>query len=156
MNLTKAYYAMCRRYPGGITAVANLISVSADVLQKKLSPTCNTHHLNVDEVEAIDLVTGDRAGAIEHARLNGFVCIPLPVQSEEGSLARGMSDIAREFSDVVRKFDEILKDNRVSPNECDAFQREIVELHAECLANLGRMRSLCESRAPVFPLKSAG
>jgi hypothetical protein len=155
MNLTRTYYAMCRRYPGGITAVAHLLGMGVDTLQKKLSPTCDTHHLNVDEAEAIDQLLGDRAGAIEHARLNAMICIPCPSAVEEGSVARGLGDIAREFSDVVRKFDEIIQDNRVTPNECDALQREMVELHCECMAALGRLRTLSDTRAPVFPRRVA-
>jgi hypothetical protein len=155
MNLTRTYYAMCRRYPGGITAVAHLLGMGVDTLQKKLSPTCDTHHLNVDEAEAIDLLLTDKAGAIEHARLNGLACIPLPTFSEEGSIARGMSDIAREFGDVLRAFDEMMKDNRVTPNECEGVQRQILELHGECLANLARARALAASRAPVFSIRES-
>lgn len=155
MNLTTTYYALCRRYPGGIRAVANLLGMSDDVLQKKVSPTCTSHHLNVDEAEAIDQLTGDHAGAIEHARINGYACIPLPKASGEGSITRGMGAIAKEFSDVLTKFDEVMQDNRVTPNEVAAVRREIIELYSECLANLGRLEALSESRAPVFPIKAA-
>lgn len=156
MNLTKTYYAICRRYPGGITAVANLLNMSADVLQKKVSPTCDTHHLNVDEAEAIDLITKDHAGAIEHARLNGYAVIPMPSADAAGSLHKGMSDIGREFSELMNEFSEATKDNLISPNECERFKREAIELFAACMAEVGRMETMAATRASVVPIRQAG
>lgn len=153
MNLTKTYYALCRRFPGGITAIANLMDMSADVLQKKLSPTCDTHHLNVDEAEAIDLITKDHAGAVEHARLNGYACIPMPDANAEGSLHKGMAEIGREFSELMQEFAEATKDNMISPNEVERFKREAVELFAACMAEVGRMETLANTRAPVIPIR---
>lgn len=155
-SLPLTFYHLCRRYPGGITAVAHLMQMSPDVLQKKLSPNCDTHHLMVEEAEAITVLTGDPAGAIELARVAHMACIPMPGEHRDGSVMKGMSDVGKEFSDLLNAFNESVRDNSVSPNECDAFQREAVELFIACMNALTRMRELAATRAPVIPISKAG
>jgi hypothetical protein len=151
-SLALTFYHVCRRYPGGITAVANLMQMSPDVLQKKLSPNVETHHLNVDEAEAITQLTGDPAGAIELARVAHLACVPLPGQHREGSVMKGMSDIGHEFSEMLNEFNDAVKDNRISPNECDRFDREAIELFVQCMRESSRLRELAATRAPVIPI----
>jgi hypothetical protein len=155
-SVSLTFYHLCKRYPGGITAVANLLRMSPDVLQKKLSPTCDTHHLMVDEAEAITELTGDPAGAIEFARVAHLATIPLPGAGQDGSLYKGMADIGRAFSDLLAEYSEATRDNLISPNECDAYQRRMLALYVEMSANLGRMRAMAETRAPVIPIRETG
>jgi hypothetical protein len=155
VNVSLAFYHACRRYPGGIAAVAHLMGMSPDVLQKKLSPTCATHHLMVDEAEAITQLINDPAGAIELARVAGLACVPMPREAHEGTLMKDMSDIGKEFSDLLNAFNDAVRDNLISPNECDRFQREAIELFAKCMSGLGQMRALAASRATVVPLHTA-
>lgn len=156
MNVELAFFHACKRYPGGITAVAHLLKMNPDVLQKKLSPTCTSHHLNVDEAELITELVGDPAGAIELARAAGMACIPMAAAHGEGSLHKGMADVGKEFSDLMNEFSEATRDNKISPNECDRFQREAIELFSACMAELARMRVLAATRAPVVPIREAG
>lgn len=161
MNAKLALYHACKRFrPAdpklgtGITAVAKLIDMSPDVLQKKLSPTCETHHITLDEAEAITEV-GIKDAAVALASVAGYACVPMPGGAAEGSLMKGMSEIGKEFSDLLCAFDEALKDNAISPNECDTFQREALELFSATMAELGRMRALAHTRAPVIQMRSA-
>jgi len=149
-RVVSAFYHACKRFPGGITEVAKRIEMSGDVLQKKLSPTCDTHNLTVDEAERITLATGDPAGAIELARAARLTCIPMP-RADEGSLHKGMSDIAKEFSDLLNEFSQATTDNRISENECARFERESIELFVACSHELQRMRAMAASREPVIP-----
>lgn len=161
-NAALALYHACKVYKGpsgvgsGISAVARMIGKDPDVLQKKLSPNCDTHVLTLDEAEAIAAETGIQAAAIELARAAGLACIPLPSASSEGGLIKGMAEIGREFSELLNEFNSALTDNQVTPNECERFQRESIELFAACMAELGRMRALAATRAPVVPIRHAG
>jgi hypothetical protein len=157
-TVSLALFHACKAYRGpaaignGITAVARLIGKDPDVLQKKLSPTCETHHLTLDEAEAITEATKIQAAAIELARVAGLVCIPMPGTAAEGSLMKGMSDIGREFAELLNTFNDGVSDNRITPNECDRFQREAIELFVACMTELGRMRALAESRNPIVSI----
>jgi hypothetical protein len=158
-NASLALFHACKAYRGphgvgtGISAVARLIGRDPDVLQKKLSPTCDTHHLTLDEAEAISEITGIQAGAIELARAAGLACIPLPNMNIDGGLVKGMSDIGREFSELLNEFNLAMLDNLVTPSECDRFHRESIQLFVACMAELGRMRALAATRAPIMPLR---
>lgn len=162
MNVKLALFHACKAFRpadqklgSGISAVARLIDMSPDVLQKKLSPTCETHHITLDEVEEITENAGIKVAAFELARVAGLACVPMPGADGEGSLVRGMSDIGNAFSALLREFDEAVQDNSVSPNECDRFQERALTLYAESMATLARMRVLAETRAPVVSLRSA-
>jgi hypothetical protein len=154
-SVSLTFYHLCRRYPGGITAVAHLMGMSADVLQKKLSPTCDTHHLMVDEAEAITQLTGDAAGAVEFARIAGLATVPMPGTGREGSLYKGMADIGREFAELLEEFSAATQDNMISPNECDRFQKEMLDVFVAMSAELGRMRAMAATRAPVVPIRES-
>lgn len=155
MTVSITFYHLCRRYPGGITAVAHLMGMSPDVLQKKLSPTCETHHLMVEEAEAITELTRDPAGAIELARIAGLATVPMPGAGVDGTLHRGMAEIGRKFSSLLEEFSTATQDNVISPNECDRFQTEMLALFVEASAQLGRMRAMAATRAPVINLHAA-
>lgn len=162
-NVSLAFYHACKRYPGtealgcrGITAVAKLLGMDPDVLQKKLSPTCDSHHLMVDEAEAITELIHDQAGAIELARVAGLATIPLPHTETHGSLLKGVAEIGQEFTDLVNFLNESMSDNRVTPGECDRVQGKALELFAACIRELARMRALADSRGPIIPLREVG
>lgn len=156
-HLELALHRACKRFPGGITAAAKLIEIDADVLQKKLSPTCETHHLTADEAERLTLATQDPAGAIELARAAGLACVPMP-RAADGSITQGMSDIAQSFSRVLAEFADATRDNAISPNECVRFERAITEHFIRCSTEIQRMRAIAESREPVVdvPQKKFG
>jgi hypothetical protein len=152
MSVSLTFYHLCRRYPGGIRAVAALLQMSEDTLGHKLSPRCTTHHLSVDEAEAITELTRDPAGAVDLARIAGMACVPLPQPGPDSSLMKGMSEIGREFSELLNAFNEAVQDNRISPNECDRFQRESLELFVACMSELAHMRRMAAERSPVIPI----
>lgn len=139
----------CKRFRGGIAEVAKRLEMSADVLQKKLSPTCATHVLSMLDAERITAATSDPAGAIEFARLAGLACIPMP-EAHAGSLHKGMADIGQEFSDLVREFSDATRDNRISDNECTRFERELTELFVAASHVLANMREHAQARKPVL------
>lgn len=124
--------------------------MSPDVLQKKLSPMCDTHKLTLDEAEAITKAMHLVGGAIALARSAGLACVPIP-RSEEGSLARGMSDVARDFSELLNEFAAATRDGLISENECARFECEATKLFIDVSVEIGRLRSAAESRERVAP-----
>jgi hypothetical protein len=111
----------------GITAVAKLLDMSPDVLQKRLSPACETHAITLDQAEEISQLIGDPAAAIEFSRVMGMACIPMPRACEAGQLYRGASEVAKEFSEFFDAFQEATRDNAISPNEVQRLQAEFAQ-----------------------------
>jgi len=157
MALSRTAYHLARRYKGGIRAVAGLMDMSEDTLEKKLNPNCTTHKLHADEAEAMSFLTGDPALAIELARSVDMICVPAPGINAEGveQLVLGFSRIGLEFSQLVAQFNDAIKDNTISVGECDTFQGEAIKLYTACMAQLARMRALAASHAPVMTLVAA-
>lgn len=159
MSASLALYHAVKRFPGnaklgvGIQAIARLLGKSEDVLQKKLNPACETHHITLDEAEEIVKLLGDDPSvAIAMANAVGLTCIPMPASDRAGSLYKGMADIGQEFSELMREFSDATRDNMISPNECDRFQKEAVDLCGALFTELRRMRAYADTRAPVVPI----
>ena len=97
---------------GGSTAIAARMGMSNTVLNNKVSPTCNTHHLRLDEAVTIMEYTGDTSiiQAMAH-RLGGVFC------TVEGE--------ATQASILMSEMHKALEDGRIDCNERDALQTKI-------------------------------
>lgn len=73
MNVDDAAYAVVHDYPGGASALAPRMGMSAAVLCSKVNPNTKTHHLTLREAQKITVLTGDprilQAQALETNRL---------------------------------------------------------------------------------------
>lgn len=139
-----ALYHAAKRFPGGgITKVAELVEMDSDVLQKKLSPTCETHNLWLDEAERLMYAMRDPAPAIEFARAAGLACIPMPCV-EDGQLQRSLADVAKEFADLVAASADAMRDGRMSQNEYAQIERQGAELIIAYTRHLACARAALE------------
>lgn len=73
MNVDDAAYAVVHDYPGGASALAPRMGMSAAVLNSKVNPNTTTHHLTLREAQKLTTLTGDprilRAAAQETGRI---------------------------------------------------------------------------------------
>lgn len=110
---------------GGSVALAARLGMSSNVLNSKVNPNCDTHHLRLDEAVAIMEFTDDHS--IAHAmaqRLGGVYC---PVESgttQDDLLMTALSTSACQ-GDIMSEMYKALEDGRIDKHERDALQPRI-------------------------------
>lgn len=148
MNIADAIYHVAHGYPGGIPALALRMGKSANVLQNKVNPHMDTHHVTAEEAAQIgDLANSDDIARAFAARRN-LICVHL-------ASFDGVSDI--ELLDLLLQQDierghwsyairQALEDGVIEPAE---FERIEQEFNAFCTAGaevMSRLRSMVQSR----------
>ncbi|TAN86147.1 MAG: hypothetical protein EPN14_00565 [Gallionella sp.] len=127
-NLIDAAQRIGMGYPGGIPALAGRMGKHVRVLQAKLSPINDTHHLSLMEALEIQLMTGKADVLHAMATELGFVAVPLPVPgASSGDLLRSVTRMMAEVGDYAREVERALGDGRVSDNERRRLAKELTE-----------------------------
>ena len=121
MNITDAVYNSVHNYPGGATALAPRIGIkSPAVLNSKVNPNTETHHITLEEAVRVMEITGDYS--ILHAinaRL-GKVSVDLPdIPESHGDvcLMEEMLEVSVKKGDVNRLFKKMMADRRITTGE---------------------------------------
>lgn len=132
MNILDIAYNTVHDYPGGATALAPRIGIKSHaVLNSKVNPNTETHHLTLMEAVKIMQITGDYR--ILHA-INtqlGKVSIDLPDIPEsqrDVSLMEQMLEISIKKGDVSKAFKEMMADGRVTRGEAQDMETLLYEL----------------------------
>ncbi len=145
MTVGDAAYHTVHDYPGGAVAVAHRLGANATVLSHKVSPTCGTHHLSLDEAARIMDLTGDHRILVALSRRLGYLD-PIPSVSYDGIADDALLDLVvrmhGETSDVSRSLSEALADGRVTRDELARFEGEATEAMTAIAALLDRVRGL--------------
>lgn len=82
MSVADAIYHTVHRYPGGVAALAARMGVPASTLTHKANPNNSDHFMRPDQLEAIQVLSGDHAVLHAMAAALGMVCTPaVPDQS---------------------------------------------------------------------------
>lgn len=114
---------------GGSTAIAARMGMSSTVLNNKVNPTTNTHHLRLDEALTIMEYTGDTSIIQAMAQRLGGVFSA--VEGEEGEVATQASILMTALStsacqgDVMSEMHKALEDGRIDCSEREALQTKI-------------------------------
>ena len=157
MTLKDVIYAEVHAYQGGCDAVAlrmrnmGFPKMTGDTLQKKVSTTCDTHHLRADEMEILQEILDTDRFAIELAKQRFMVCIPLVRFA-------GVSD--QELLDLVFRSEaergqwasacrDALDDGRIDLVELELIKQQYFEYlvaDAELIARLESMVNPAEFR----------
>lgn len=141
-----ALYHATKRF--GITEAAASMGMSADVLRKKLSPTCDSHQLTLDEAERLTAVIADPAGAIAFALGAGMACITMP-RAETGSVPQGFAELVKQFAEMASEYATATGDNVISENDCARFDHEGADVVVAIGVESRRLRAACATREPV-------
>lgn len=127
MNIIDAAYDVGHSYPGGMDSLAPRLGMNPRVLNSKLNPACQTHHLTMMESFRMQQMTG-RADIL-HAEADGlgYVCIKRPENIDE-DVSTLLADYCGESGDYLREVAKALHDNKITPNEAKRLQKELLEL----------------------------
>lgn len=144
MTIADAAYHTVHDYPGGAVALASRTGGNAAVLSHKVSPTCGTHHLSLDEAHRIMALTGDHQilRALCHAL--GYLS---PIQRIDSAVADDalldlLASVFAEAGDVARALQQALADGRITPREYADIEQQSIEAQSALATLLDRVRSL--------------
>jgi hypothetical protein len=153
INMLDALYKAARQYPGGIEQLAARMQKDVGVLYKKLQPSVDTHHTNVEEFddiveyldetkpEAADLAIG--AFLWRHNRVavrlplvdapvnaNALLNHVLAVLDDEGKLAADLGAALRDTNAIDdRDYEAIEKDLQMCIGALMLLRAEVKEKH---------------------------
>lgn len=148
MNLALVAYRVAHGYPGGIPALAAAMAVSKNVLQNKVNPRNDTHHLTLEEAATIgDIADSDEIAHAFAARRN-LVCIPLPDYDglsdlEMLDLHLSLQKEAGEWAVAIQK---ALADGMVDAGEFARIEREFRDYQAAAAELMSRLKSIVQER----------
>ena len=110
---------------GGSTAIAARMGMSSTVLNSKVNPNCDTHHLRLDEALTIMEFTGDHSiiQAMAH-RLGGVFCEVNGEATKDELIMTALSASACQ-GDVMTEMHKALEDGRISCSELDVLSHKI-------------------------------
>ena len=145
MNIIDAAYNTVHDYPGGASALAARMGIkSPAVLNSKVNPNTETHHLTLAEASKLMALTGDfrilQALSVEHEK----VAIDLPEIPEcrDMSLTDKVLCIGMKGGDVMSLFREIMTDGRITQGEVEDMSKVIHQMHI-ALAELDNQIQAC-------------
>lgn len=120
-----AYKTVHNRKHGGSTAIAARMGMSSNVLNSKVNPNCDTHHLRLDEAVTIMEFTNDHSiiQAMAH-RLGGVYCEVSGEATKDELIMTALSASACQ-GDVMTEIHKALEDGRISCNELDRLLPKI-------------------------------
>ena len=145
MNIIDSAYHTVHDYPGGATALAPRLGIkSPAVLNSKVNPNTDTHHITLVEAIKIMAITNDyRILQSMNAHL-GKVAIDLPQIPECRDTA--LTDLVLSFGmqggDVYTLFKTMMADGRITRGEAVDLSKVIHKLH-EILAELNAQVHKC-------------
>lgn len=151
LTVADAAYHTVHDYPGGAVAVAHRLGANAAVLSHKVSPTCGTHHLSLDESVRIMELTGDHRVLVALCRRLGYLD-PIPSVAYDGIADDALLDlVARmhaEGGDVSRVLSAALTDGRITRDECDELAVQAQEAMTAIAALVDRVRGMVVESTP--------
>lgn|SRR5690606_13730498 len=132
MNITDAAYNTVHDYLGGASAIAPRLGIkSPAVLNSKVNPNTDTHHLTLAEASKIMAITGDFRILQSLNAEHGKVSIDLPVIPECRDIA--LTDLVLSIGmgggDVCAVFKEMMADGRITQGEAMDMSKVIHQLH---------------------------
>lgn len=110
---------------GGSIALAARMGMSSTVLNNKVNPNTDTHHLRLDEAITIMEYTNDTSIIQAMAqRLGGVFCMVDGEATQASILMTALSTSACQ-GDIMSEMQKALEDGRIDCNERDALQTKI-------------------------------
>ncbi|KAB0653127.1 hypothetical protein F7P73_07975 [Acinetobacter bohemicus] len=145
MNITDAAYNTVRDYPGGSASLAPRIGIkSPAVLNSKINPNTETHHLTLAEASKLMALTGDfrilHALAVEHEKV--VIDLPEIPECRDMELTDKVLCVGMKGGDVMSVFREIMADGRITSGEVRDMSRVIQQMHI-VLAELNKQIQVC-------------
>ncbi|QXW27182.1 phage regulatory CII family protein [Acinetobacter johnsonii] len=145
MNILDAAHHTVRQFKGGAAALAVRMGMrSVAVLNSKVNPNTETHHLTLMEASTIMTITGNyrilQALCAEH----GKVAINLPniPECRDTALTDLVLSVGMGGGDICAQFKEMMADGRITRGEAIDMSKVIHAMH-EVLAELEAQINKC-------------
>lgn len=133
MNILDAAYATVHDHHGGASALAPRLGIkSPAVLNSKVNPNTETHHLTLLEASKLMALTGDyrilQTLCAEHGK--AAIDLPdIPESQRDHSLMDIFVRIAIQKGNVAQTFHDMMADGRITQGEALDMSKVIHELH---------------------------
>lgn len=146
MNILDVIYKAAHNYKGGIPALAIRMGKSPNVLQNKVNPNCDTHHVTAEEAAQIaDLTDYDEIAKAYAARRN-MVCIP--VTQHQGASDMELLDLIiemeKEKTEMLESIRAALQDGKIDQVEAKRIRKEYLELVAAIAELTSRIEGMVQ------------
>lgn len=120
---------------GGSPALAARMGMSSTVLNSKVNPNCDTHHLRLDEALTIMEFTGDHTIIDAMAnRLGGVFSKMEKTAASEESMVMSLLRIGGQSGNLLGEFKKAIEDGRIDCSEHkqlkQILQKQKSDLHA--------------------------
>ena len=155
-SVSDAAYQVAHAYPGGIPALAQRmppslsargepVHMSANTLQHKVNPNCNTHHLSLEEARDISVLSGDFR--ILHALSADLSHMAIRLSPDaEGVTLQKVMRLTKEFGELLSEVARATEGTsergaRLSHNEMMRIETEAGELISAANGLVAAMRA---------------
>lgn len=145
MNLLDAAYHTVHDYPSGATALAPRIGIKSHaVLNSKVNPNTETHHLTLLETSKLIGITGDYRILQSLCAENGKVAIDLPdiPECKDITLTNQVLNIGINSGNIYQIFQDMMADGRITRGEAFYISKVIQQLQIN-LATLDAQIQKC-------------
>lgn len=110
---------------GGSTAIAARMGMSSTVLNNKVNPNTDTHHLRLDEALTIMEYTNDTSIIQAMAQRLGGVFARVDGEATQASIIMTALSTSACQGDIMSEMQQALEDGRIDCKEHDALQTKI-------------------------------
>ena len=110
---------------GGSIALAARMGMSSTVLNNKVNPNTDTHHLRLDEALTIIEYTGDHSIIQSMAQRLGGVFTRVDEEATQASIIMTSLSTSACQGDIMSEMQQALEDGRIDCKEHDALQTKI-------------------------------
>jgi hypothetical protein len=155
MSIKDVVYRVVHAYPGGVPALAARMGVSKHVLQNKVNPNNDTHHLTIAELVQIQEFTNSDEIAKHIAAERNMVCFP--VSQHQGTSDTDLLTLIikanKEQADLFVCIQQAWSDGVIDPEDASRIKRETYE-HLAAIAELtNRVDGMVQERRKVARVK---
>jgi hypothetical protein len=148
MSIIDVVYRVAHDYPGGIRALAARMNKNPHVLQNKVNPNCETHHLTVEEAAQIADLTDTDDIARAFAERRNMVCVRLA--QFDGVSDMELLDLFLELEtqkgEWVAAIKKALSDGMLDAVEFERISKEFNEFCAAGAEVESRLKSMVQER----------
>lgn len=122
-------------YPGKVPALAARMGEREKVLQNKLNPNMDTHHMNEDDIELmLDLADANRRAAEFFAHKSNCVVIPLiDAESTDMELLDAFLNVVRDLGEFSGEFQRDWADGKIDQREFNRLTKDTDDVIAHLL-----------------------
>lgn len=125
MDVIDAAYATVHDFAGGASALAPRAGFSScHVLNSKVRPGCDTHHLTLAEANRLVGITGDPRILRAMAEQHGYLLVPMPGVGAggDGNVLAGVLAADAASGDLAATIRAAVDDGFITPRELRAIE----------------------------------